>query len=1326
MAAGGVWLVSPDMIWGLVAGVGAGLAVAWGVRSGRPAKLVVSFLGLAGAGAAVHASWQVQMIEDDWDAVREGMVVRAGARLGDVVANAIAQVEVLAERGVALSEDSRPATFDHLDELLAVRSPERGVVVYRDEEVWAWAGRFKVPVEPEFQNLIRVRMTPFHVVVEAERVRDGRIAVAQLILAADSAVPEREGTLATRFQRTTGTDLRFFFPGEAPAGADIFDACLPACDVSGESVDTLLSIRVVPPTQGTMKLAVLERGGRRVAVTTALALVVYFWVIPVFFRLFVVVGGGMLLLWTPMGARLGVEPLFSSRTYFFPALGLLSSSAGHLVVVTGLLLVLSGTLWPVWVKRRRFFWLGMPIIAVVVPYVIRGLTLGVVVPEEGTTIAGWLSWTVGVGLVATALLLFGALFGRFGGIGKFRWWTAWLAGFAAFVLVFIGFLLWRPGPHWPTWYVVAWMPVMVLAMQPARHWRTLVSCTIVGTASAAVFLWGRTVEGQLLNADRDVSRLVERFDPLAVSGLEILGLELSGQPLPVTAGELYAAWRTSSLSRDEYPASLVTWDSSGVPVARLDLASLEVSDQLVRSYIDEIVSPINWKVEELNLLFGVHYLLLVPAADGYLVSVVVGPRSQLIKPERLARFLQGTEFTSPQYEVFFEEHPVQQEGAGGFLWIRDGNVLRGEQQGDTPSDTPHIHVHVEMSNWPDLLVRGSLLVAVNILLAGFFWLTGEVIRGRATLDPVILWHRVKGETFRRRLTAALGLFFFVPAVVFALWSLSRLRTEMRTTRDLVIRQTLRDAAATAQPFGEEEVALDLRLQTLAERLDADLFLFENGQLLHSSAPTLSEFALIEPFLPPVVYRSLVLGESPDPEITVDRNIGGRWARVGYRTLTVGYEGTLVLGTPRLVADEPFGQSQLDITYVLLLVVVVGFASASGLAATVGRALATPVQALSDAASAVGRGDKVSSIQVKMPSEFVPVVTAFERMAEDVSAHQGALERALEFTEAVLSNMATGVIALRNDLFVTTVNPSAIGLVGTELNDHEPVDEQTAEEWAPVWQWIRAFNREQQEGDATEFTVGERRIRAHVAPLPGEEGGVVLALEDATELAVAERVLAWGEMARQVAHEIKNPLTPIRLGVQHLLRTRRDKRHDFDDVLDKTSQQILAEIERLDAIARAFSRFGAPPAKAEPMAAVDVVQIAGEAASLYTLSGGAKVDVRAKDELFGMVRKDELKEVLINLIENARDAEATEVVIEIEALPSSQISFSVYDNGKGIPKENLARIFEPQFSTNTSGTGLGLAICRRLVESWGGDIRAAGALDGGTTISFTMAEASAAD
>ena len=215
---------------------------------------------------------------------------------------------------------------------------------------------------------------------------------------------------------------------------------------------------------------------------------------------------------------------------------------------------------------------------------------------------------------------------------------------------------------------------------------------------------------------------------------------------------------------------------------------------------------------------------------------------------------------------------------------------------------------------------------------------------------------------------------------------------------------------------------------------------------------------------------------------------------------------------------------------------------------------------------------------------------------------------------------------------------------------------------------------------------------------------------------AERVLAWGEMARQVAHEIKNPLTPIRLGIQHLLRVHRERPLELGHTMDATGQRLLGEIDRLDAIARTFSRFALPVAGGPALEAVDPVAAAAEVVNLYRLGESPvtwTLDAAAVPPV--AARRGELVEVLVNLFENARDAGATRVAVTVR--PGGEgwaATIAVADDGAGIPEDLLPRVFEPRFRTTSSGSGLGLAIVKRLVDGWGGDVSLDSSPGAGTT------------
>src|SRR5205823_10924476 len=237
---------------------------------------------------------------------------------------------------------------------------------------------------------------------------------------------------------------------------------------------------------------------------------------------------------------------------------------------------------------------------------------------------------------------------------------------------------------------------------------------------------------------------------------------------------------------------------------------------------------------------------------------------------------------------------------------------------------------------------------------------------------------------------------------------------------------------------------------------------------------------------------------------------------------------------------------------------------------------------------------------------------------------------------------TGVIAVDEELRVTMANPRAADLLGTRLEPGNLLPRSASSEWLPVWTAVSEFlaagrGAVGERIAEREFDVGGRQIRVQIASLGPAPDGCVVALDDATAFTRAARVLAWGEMARQVAHEIKNPLTPIRLGVQHLQRARSDRRVDFDHVLEQNAERILKEIDRLDEIARAFSRYGQPPEQRAGAEPTDVAAVLRDLLELETMGEEhVRVSLTGADRpILALARREELREVLLNVVENAR-------------------------------------------------------------------------------------------
>lgn len=233
-------------------------------------------------------------------------------------------------------------------------------------------------------------------------------------------------------------------------------------------------------------------------------------------------------------------------------------------------------------------------------------------------------------------------------------------------------------------------------------------------------------------------------------------------------------------------------------------------------------------------------------------------------------------------------------------------------------------------------------------------------------------------------------------------------------------------------------------------------------------------------------------------------------------------------------------------------------------------------------------------------------------------------------------------------------------------------------------------------------------RDEIGSLANAYNNMVERLEETQkELVKAERESAWKEMAQQVAHEIKNPLTPMKLNLQHLQRQLEqdpDKALDLKPVIEKTANNIIGQIESLNKIASDFSKFAQPIQ--EPKESVDLKELIQSVSDLYDHEFAVKVDLQMPDQPIEInAVKDELRRVLVNLMKNSIEAcKKDQAIVQISLEKNSKhVLMKISDNGSGINEEDRDRVFVPKFSTKSSGTGLGLAISKKIIEAHGGDI-----------------------
>ncbi|MGH7678700.1 MAG: ATP-binding protein [Gemmatimonadaceae bacterium] len=1253
-----------------------------------------------------HTQRGLARLQRDWPTVGAEMSGNSLSQLESQVAEAVTALRTRATEAISAPDD-RAAAFDHLGASIPEESQSDAVVLFRGDSAHAWSGRPRVPVEA-LSAAVGVVGSPFYLSLYASATEGGRRAVATRLLYAISPADRLAESVGGEAARRSGIAGFEFVPLTDPAATT--DARVVRAGPGGPP---LFAVRAVLPPQGEVRLKLLERARLHVGLLLAAALAAFIvagwrgrrklrW------RSALVAVGLACVAMTPLSAFSNYSRLFDPSLYFTPLGGPLTANAAALGLTSALVLLTMITAMRRQAKLpdRRLAVAIVLVVAGLGPFLLRDLARGIQIPSYGVSASLWLIWEVPLFLAAASVMLAGAAAGS-AALGTSRGLPPVVAPALAMAAAVMAPVVWVAPAGWPWWYTFLWIAAIASLAVSRRTSAVVVAAATVAAFGATTLVWGATTRARVRLAEQDVA-LLGTGDPDARTLAERLANRLAGSPA-FTRRDLLEIYATSELAAAGFPVSLALWRTATAPIATLATAPLSVPMDSVRAMVAHALAERRAVAADLPGDLAREHAIAVPTDSPVVVTIVVAPKSLLLAPDPFARLL-GIETppdVEPPYALRLAPLPVAQDVSPP-VWRRQGNELHGDWIAASGSGAASVHAEVELRPLFALVQRGTLIALLNLAIVGLLWLVSVLADGIA-FRWISVRRRRWARSYRTRLSFALLAFFMVPAVAFAVWSNQQLATDASRARQLLVRETLRAVTpASDAPRDHAWLARESR------RLGTPLFLYGSGRQLTASDTLLEELAPIGRFLGPTIAQALLVhGEGATHRV---EEVAGVPTLFGYRAMSVAPGVAGVLAAPARADDLALGRRARDLGILVLFSTAAGVLAALWLSGLAARQLARPIGSLRKAALALAGGEREPSLEGQPTAEFLPVFAAFRRMVSDLNSSRSALEEATRRTATVLRNVASGVIALDDNGVVTLANPRADELLGVPLPPGTHLADVGPPELAAI---VRRFLAGDTDDEVFEMLHGQQHWRGRLTRLT--RGGAVVTVDDVSEIARAERVLAWGEMARQVAHEIKNPLTPIRLGVQHLKRARSDRRVDFDHVLDQNVERILKEIDHLDEIARAFSRYGQPPEHrggAEPtdVAAVlrDLVglETMGEDALRWSVSG-------AEEEVVALARRDELREVLLNVFENARLARATSVRSTIEK-QDGHVSITVRDDGQGIPKDVLPRIFEPHFSTRTSGSGLGLAISRRVVESWGGTMEISSTEKVGTEVKIHLA------
>ncbi len=629
-----------------------------------------------------------------------------------------------------------------------------------------------------------------------------------------------------------------------------------------------------------------------------------------------------------------------------------------------------------------------------------------------------------------------------------------------------------------------------------------------------------------------------------------------------------------------------------------------------------------------------------------------------------------------------------------------------------------------------LMERAARSIRVLFIGLGFIL---ALLAAAAVLQPKGLgqawWARIADglrRTHYRKLLITFTTAALIPLILLSVVFSRYIRAQTERNIEDRGRQAMLSASSLMRAMLDDQESSkdvdDVMLYWLSLQVGGDVNLYGPEELIATSRRELFRSGLLSTRVDPAVYRLL--------ELEGRRLVMGRGMLRGeeYRTITspVSSSDGTKAGFLSLPLDAQAAEVQLrarEVGDVVLITSLLMVLLTGAVGYILARRVSRPIRSLSAAAARIAGGDLDAAVDAHPRDETGELIASFNKMARSIKEQQEDLRQRKDYIEKILLNATIGVISMERSGNIVTTNPAAATIldlpglsVGSNLRrliagrpDLQSLAAALKDPAGPVARDVEM-----------NLAASDRSVHGRMVPFLDNEG-LILLLEDVTETVRSNRLAAWAEMARRIAHEIKNPLTPIQLSAEHIRRVHAEGSSDFPSVLDACLRNIMREVATLRQISSEFSTYARiPEPRREPTALSDLINQTVHPYS-SAMPPGIEVRVEIESDLPTIeIDRSLVSRALINLMENALQAMPKGGVLTLTARrDANHLLVDVVDTGEGMDPASMARVFEPYFSTKDTGTGLGLAIARKAIEEHGGDIQVRSEAGKGTTMRIIL-------